>query len=662
MRRLIPLVFVACTNTPVPDANVAVTTPTLRGVTQVDPIAKGVPHGGRIEQVAVTEQADAALTFDSVGGVRLWPALDGSRPPVPVAVVAPRQLALAHAGRDLLAAVLDEAGGVRLLRLGRDGSRRGEVQLPSEVAYAQVIALGDGVLARSADQRVTWFSADGTSRGSVAADPGTRIQTIAARQGAAIAVMTDGTKPALRWLQTFAGELMWGASVALPTAVSDGAIALSPSHRRIALIDDRAMMAVYDVGLVAVRIGDTMSARGDATLGFIDDDHVAVIGSSRLQWWSAPTKPSSDPWAVTTPSLPVPSRMQSSDAGAAADGVAVTGFGGALALSDREHVHYLGYKEQGVGNLGAAPGSLWLSLSSSNVVWLDDTLAAVRDVELRASSDSSWIYAVPVGDRHVVTQQTVDGKYQVRLVDVEDREHPVELGTYPSVDRIELSPDGGLLAVAVSSTVHRFALDLAANRARELPELKTHGSLVSLRLLDPARADGMTAITLGWEHQWDESYTLTVYREHAAPKKLKQFGGRLIDIDAAGNVYQAVGNQIRIRHGETRVSTIEVDHIGSAVAVAPDGAHFAVQDDNDIVVVDRAGAEQWRHTLWGTAQLVFTHDGKHLAARANGGIVLFDAASGAPGAVECGWSFGLMTTAPATNALASAPVCEDPML
>lgn len=662
MRRLIPLVFVACTSSSAPDASIAVAPPHLRESTDVDPIAKGVPHGGQIQQVAVTEQADAALTFDSVGGVRLWPALDGTRPPVPVSVVAPRQLALTHAGPDLLAAVLDEAGGVRLLRLGRDGSVRGDAQLPSDVAYAQVIALGDGVLARSVDQRVAWFAADGTSRGSLAAEPGTRIQAIAARRDGAIAVTTNGTKHMLRWLHTFAGELAWGASVSLPTAVQDDAIALSPSHRRIAIIDDRSMLAVYDIGLVPVRIGDAVSAsRGDVNVGFIDDDHVAVIGGSSLQWWSMPNKRSDDPWAVS-PALPVPARTQLTDAGASGDGVAVTGFGAALALSDKEHVRYLGYKEQGAANLGAAPGSLWLAISGSSIVWLDDKLAAAYEVELRPSPESPWIYAVPAGDHHVATQQAIDGKYQVKLVDIEDRDHPIDLGTYSSVDRIEPSRDGHLLAVAASGTLHRFALDLATNSVRELPALKMRGSLVALRLLDPERADGMVAISIGWEHDWDEHYTLTVYREHEAPKKVRQFGGRVIDIDATGTVYLAAGSRIESWHGEQKVASFKLERIGSAVAVTRDGSRFAVQDDNDIVVVDRTGAEQWRHALWGAAQLAFTHDGKHLAARANGGIVMFDAATGAPSAVECGWSFGMMTTPPMASALASAPVCEDPIL
>ena len=60
------------------------------------PIAKGVPHGGVITEVAITEKADAALSFDNLLGIRLWPTLDGTRPPVPVTANAPRQLALAQ--------------------------------------------------------------------------------------------------------------------------------------------------------------------------------------------------------------------------------------------------------------------------------------------------------------------------------------------------------------------------------------------------------------------------------------------------------------------------------------------------------------------------------------------------------------------------------------
>lgn len=658
MRRWLCLVLFACSTETTPNAPSADSLVTTQ---HVDPIVKGVPHGGQISRVAVTEDADAALTFDNVGGVRLWPALDGSRTPVPVSAIAPSRLGLAYAGRDLLATILDQAGTARLVRLGRDGTVRGDVQLRAEVAYKQVIALDDGALVRGEDQTIEWFSADGESRGRVVAEPSTRIDAVAARRGQAIAVVSDAGKHQLRWLHMFGGELTWGPSVALPVVVKGELVALSPTHRRVAVVDTMSKLHVYELGLAPVPIGEPVFASSPTSLGFIDDDRVAMMGAS-LSWWVKPAEASSDPWAVASTTMPTPSPMQFVEGGAVADHLAVSSFGAALALSDRDGVRYLGYKEHGVGNTGAAASSLWVAMSGTHVVWLDDKLAVTREIELRKDSSGPWIYATPVGDHHVVTQTPIDGAYKVELLDLERQDKPVLLGTYATVERVAMSPESGLLAVAVERKLHRFQVDLAANTARELPPLRSRGSLSTLRLLDPERAGGITALTVGWDHDYDEDYTLTIHRAKGAPKKIRSFTGRVIDIDERGNLHIVKGNEIQVRHGETTLASLRVDGLGAPVAVNADGSRYAVLIRNDIVVLDALGTEQWRKPMWGTAQLVFTTDGKHLAVRATGGLALLDAATGEREALECGWSFGLMTTPPQTNALASAPVCEDPML
>ena len=63
---------------------------------QADPIAKGIPHGGLIAEVAIAEEADAALTYDTLLGVRLWPTLDGTRPPADHAALNRQAFELAH--------------------------------------------------------------------------------------------------------------------------------------------------------------------------------------------------------------------------------------------------------------------------------------------------------------------------------------------------------------------------------------------------------------------------------------------------------------------------------------------------------------------------------------------------------------------------------------
>jgi hypothetical protein len=655
--RLILVVLVAACGVPDDQPAVAATAPPA--APKVDPIAKGVPHGGAIMQVALTDKGDAALTFDNTGGVRLWPALDGSRTPVPLSVIAPEQLALANAGRDLLAAILDEAGSVRVMRLGRNGSVRADVQLPADIAIKQVVAIDQGVIVRREDQTVEWFSADGELRGRLVAEPASRIQTLAARRDQAVAIVTNGTSYEMRWLTTTHGKLAWDSKYELPTAVSGDLFALSPSKRRIAFIDAQQLLAVYDLGLVTTRVGNTAFGGGTMDIGFIDDDHVALM-NDRLTWWSMPTKPAKDPWEVTSPPMPSPSTMMRSEGGAVADVGVVMGFGAALSITDTYAVRYLGYREHGVGNLGTAGDALWVGMSGTHYVWLDDQLVVKREIELRPNQSGPWIYATPVSDHHVITQAPFEGKYKVELVDVDKPDQPIAIGTFTSVDRLELA--NGILGISAASKIHRYKVDVATNAVTPLPALRVRGSLVSMRVFDPAKSGGITAVTVGWASDYDELYTLTIYRDNAKPQQIRKFKGRVIDIDEQANLFVVDGNEIQKRHGDTKLASFKLEHIGAPTAVTADGSRFGVLIDHDVVVVDSQGAEQWRKPLWGAQQLLFTKDGKHLAVRANGGLVLLDAKTGARTAMECGWSFSLMTTPPPTNALAAAPVCEDPML
>src|SRR6184192_590488 len=52
------------------------------------------PHGGAISTLAVTPDGTAAITADQLGGMRLWPVLDGSREPLVVDLPHARDLAI----------------------------------------------------------------------------------------------------------------------------------------------------------------------------------------------------------------------------------------------------------------------------------------------------------------------------------------------------------------------------------------------------------------------------------------------------------------------------------------------------------------------------------------------------------------------------------------
>ena len=99
MRRIAPTLFVlgACNSGVQPTAT-SKPSPAMIVPVAPDPIVKGIPHGSQIIEVAVTDAGDAAISFDNQLGVRLWPSLDGTRPPIPLTVEAPRHLSIAKAG------------------------------------------------------------------------------------------------------------------------------------------------------------------------------------------------------------------------------------------------------------------------------------------------------------------------------------------------------------------------------------------------------------------------------------------------------------------------------------------------------------------------------------------------------------------------------------
>src|SRR6187455_2402309 len=78
-----------------PDAAVAQTLPAAPLV-RTDGAGGGAeaPTGGTIAALAVTPDGTAEVTADELGGVRLWPALDGSREPRVVVVPEPHALAI----------------------------------------------------------------------------------------------------------------------------------------------------------------------------------------------------------------------------------------------------------------------------------------------------------------------------------------------------------------------------------------------------------------------------------------------------------------------------------------------------------------------------------------------------------------------------------------
>src|SRR5688572_15752003 len=74
-------------------------------------------HTGEIAIVAAADDAGAALTSDQNGELRFWPSLDGANEPVVIHGNHPVDLALARERDGYVAALLDAASGIELVRI-----------------------------------------------------------------------------------------------------------------------------------------------------------------------------------------------------------------------------------------------------------------------------------------------------------------------------------------------------------------------------------------------------------------------------------------------------------------------------------------------------------------------------------------------------------------
>lgn len=640
-----------------------------------DPIARGVPHGGVIRELAVAEEGDAAITSDEINGIRLWPSLDGTRPPVPVASSSQaEQLALFHDSRDLVAAVLDSAGTVSLIRLGRDGSVRGRAQLPGDATYLEVVAVGAQVLARTDDHAIDLYSADAELLGRIMPGHGERVTDIAARRGRAAAVITTDDGTFVRWI-TAGAELRWEVSMKLPLVPRDNMLAIAPGKRRIAFVDTgNTGLHVLDLELIPLPVKGTVLAVNDGhtALGFSDDDTAIVAGAPSM-WWTrdktASTDTPRDPWAVA----PMPSHTTPGLGGFAAaigDRYLIIPVGLSLALMDSTSTRYLGWKQSAASSsFTAFSEHVVLSTSSSQFTWLDNSLALTRSFNLQdhRQPNEPWMYGTPIGSRHALAQHSDEEAAFIELIDADKPTERVSIGRFPRYDRHEYA--NGMLAVSAGRKVRRFQIDLEATRATEMrPALKLPTDSISwMRLFDPEKADGLVGIAAGWEHEYSDYQTAWVFRmvgSRIKTTKIKAFDHTLIRTDATGRMilFDSKGPAIVTMRGGTVESRTEIADLTFPDAANADATRLATKIGHEVVMRDGTGRELWRTPLWGASQVGFIAGDTRIVVAAPGGLVALDVATGAQVARECAWSFGLHDTQPAAMPVNIATVCEDPVV
>ena len=688
------LACAACNATPSPPAPQVQSTRTPKSTEPVDPPPLGVPHGGSIQHVAVTEQADAAVSLDDIGGIRLWPALDGTREPIPIQLPNAREVAISHAGHDVLVAILDVAGSLRLIRYTREGVVRGAAQVPGEAAIELVVAIEGGVLVARSDRTIERYDEAGVLHGRIAMEPGEEIGALAARRdGAAVLTGyvavgktpaisggTRGIRPgsvvrtttpaeALRWID-LADGLHWGSRVVLAAGFDLDQLAISPNHRRFAAVAqaDHRLHIFDGTGSKATLVEGSFPngiSSDDTTMaiGFVDDDH-AARASSGVEWWVASSADSKiDPWHVDVTKLDI----VASESAAIGDGLVVSGHGASLALHTMSASRFLGWRS-------LASGALATTIAGS--VTLDDgQRLLVLDRRLERTSEIAFEghgYAKPLGlwwidANHAVMEQPAPSgsdeaqREQLELVDFRHEARRVPLGTYAHVQRVAWNAEVRTLAVVGDGTLERSRLDLETNTLVKLPAIKVPATVEVMELLDPVRADGASLVVSRTDERgqllgfWVSDTPTTDYR--LPPNAGAVLEGLVVGTSPTGAIfvenYQGVVMRRRTERKlfpHLQAERVSTDRTGTRILVLYRG---------QVTLLGPSGTELWRQRVWGAQLALFSPDGTQVVIGTSGGIVALDANTGVRTAMACGFSFGLMTKPPETTPHRTVPVCEE---
>ena len=595
-----------------------------------EPPAHTAPHGADIVALAVTEAGDAAVSCDAHDSCRLWPRLDGTKEPIVIADPPSGELAIARDATGFVVAVLDDAGGLAVLRYSARGDALGRAAILPEPGLVDVRLLGDTVIALASDQRVMLYRATGELRGAIAAPVDERIASLSVRNGRVTAALIRHGESRIDRLRTLdVDRLAWRPAIELPEALES--VSVSPNGERIAGMRDGYAVLVTLSPKPAMH--QRLALRRDrvtepATMQFLDDGHVLALPSASVMSWN---QPDPDPWAHG-------SSFEIAQLPAVAEGLVVSASGGSLVLASYQDTHYLGYRYTTPASPIEAAGSRITFLAELDLLQLDDRLHPVRVTELAGMLDTK---VTAIDDRRVVYAERMGKGYRYQLVDLETKERAErDLGSFVVAAAPQYEPATRVFAVRETQITHRYRLDPEKLVVTELRSIATTPT-GDLTLLDPRLSGGAIAVTT--EPAPRGGRTVEVHYEDEPPRRVAA-AGLPIGTDRTGvtHMIDVSGWVVRYQHGKS-LGGYQVARPKDAIMIdlLASGAIVALTD-RALVMLGSDGIERWQTPLWNIRHTpTLTADGRTLVASTLGGMIAFDAATGERVASACGWRFGL---------------------
>lgn len=622
----------------------------------------GAAHYAQIAQVAVTSDGSAALSRDTLGGLRLWPRLDGSEEPRIVNLAAASDFSLERRGDGLLAAVVDGSSGGHLLALSKDG-RLTEQGLPIDPGLQALTVMpgGEHVLGVGLDHQLWLFDAAGQPAGSLAVRSAQVAKGLVSRGGAVRALLTTTTKGKpgllLAALTTDHGLAETGR-VAMPAPLAPGVpavAALAPSGNRIAYLGVDAAggsvrLVVADAATgteVAVADAPAISIPLQTTLGWLADDTL-ILASTTGGWRIT--------FGATTEVFAIPQSPRATAPAIGGDAL-VAGYGAHLAIQRGDaSLKFLGYAEM-------SPTAVSMSPSGKTIMWITQAGALVRetldgsapDVQVRINNE--WHGSVAAVDDHTALAGRNNGV--LALLDMDTGKELATLPVSSSTPMIVYSPTRKLAAVmAQAGSVWLVPVDRAAPEKLGRPTVISDGAQ-TFALLD--QGDG---VLMTYDANWKgRVYTAAELAKGVSAAQMKQarWGAAVSSSvhDRLGRSYVLNGANVDVyvKGVKDRVVPVEA---GGAVAVSPDGRRLVITTASGaLAVYDATGTKLFSVAAGAFAYgMSWSDDGRLLAIATQGGGLVVDADTGTQLDQSCGWKFTLDNQVPSQFPQNVATVCR----
>jgi WD40 repeat protein len=620
------------------------------------------PHGGAIVSLAISPDGQSAVTADQLGGLRLWPVLDGSREPLVVELPHARDLAIGPRADGFTIVVRDDVGGLIVANVDRDGRTRSHVTLAADPAYEGIAMMAAGLIAWKIDQTIEAIGADGRVKSRLAAEGGQRVVDVAVagthgvalieklEHGAAShAIRAFEVEPKLAWGAWMPGSFVRGNAIAVSPGGTRYATSLTDKGKTNVIVFDAAKGDVIGDGDVNGEIGD---------FGFVDEEHVAIAGQNAMVWLTAHAGTKASIAAGAGPLTPAGNHILL----AVAAGKAYSSANGDLAIATPAAMSYLGY---GVESPTIAQpgrdGKLIVGVADA-FVELDKNLIAAGSPQVSVPEGSSvadvrWLG----GDDWIVVEAGSDGQTRVELQDVAHGTRKVVHEKMAIVPVLMYEPSTHLITLSLGDTpeVDRYDPDKhVVEKVAALPKPKGFEQ-AELVPVAPARADGAQLVRIAVKDrptiQWIKDPRALGKASASVTIDNASFAGA----DVAGHVFvwrntpQNALELVVYTNGKP-TGTLPTD---GPVALWPDhnGARVVEVGQHSVALYKLDGTRLWIQELAGTTEALWLDDDA-IAIVSAGGIARLDAATGKVTAARCGWKFGL-TAKPHAVTPQIEPVC-----